>query len=143
MLLNQNTSLQHLGLPVGNIEVSKKWYTDILGFEVIHEKVIPGEEGDMYVAFLKLNGFMVEMYQLTGRDLEEIKARGHGHIDHIAFNVDDIEAVFEKLNDAGIKALEGAPAFLPFWENGVRFLTILGPDGEKIEFNQRLRTNHT
>lgn len=139
MLLDNNLkSLQHLGLPTRNIEKSKKWYSDTLGFQVIYETTIPGDEGNIKVAFLKLHDLVVEMYQLSGKELEEIKSRGHGHIDHIAFDVEDIEAVFEKLNKAGIRAIEGSPRFLPFWENGVKFLTILGPDDEKIEFNQRL-----
>ena len=28
--------------------------------------------------------------------------------------------------------------FLPFWENGIRFFTIEGPNAEKIEFCQKL-----
>ena len=28
--------------------------------------------------------------------------------------------------------------FLPFWENGVKFLTIEGPNKEKVEFSQYL-----
>jgi hypothetical protein len=28
--------------------------------------------------------------------------------------------------------------FLPFWENGVRFFTVTGPDMERIEFCQKL-----
>lgn len=138
MLNNNIKGLQHLGLPVTDIEKSKKWYSETLGFEVIHEAKVPSDEGEVKVAFLKLNDFIIEMYQLAGKEFEEIKMRGHGHIDHIAFDVDDIENVHEKLNKAGIKALEGAPRFLPFWEKGVKFLTILGPDNEKIEFNQRL-----
>ena len=27
---------------------------------------------------------------------------------------------------------------LPFWENGVKYFTILGPNREKLEFNQYL-----
>lgn len=139
MLLNSNLKgVQHLGLPVSDIGKSKQWYTDTLGFQTIYETVIPGDGGDIKVAFLKLHDFVIEMYQLSGKELEEIKSRGQGHIDHIAFDVDDIGSVYEKLNNAGIKAMEGTPRFLPFWENGVKFLTIFGPDGEKIEFNQRL-----
>ena len=26
---------------------------------------------------------------------------------------------------------------LPFWERGVKYFTILGPNHEKLEFNQR------
>jgi fructose PTS system EIIBC or EIIC component len=34
---------------------------------------------------------------------------------------------------------EAAPVFLPFWSRGVKFFTVRGPDGEKLEFNQILR----
>ncbi len=30
------------------------------------------------------------------------------------------------------------PHFLPFWENGVKFFTIEGPNKEKVEFSQYL-----
>lgn len=31
--------------------------------------------------------------------------------------------------------------FLLFWECGVRYFTILGPNGERVEYNQRLTEN--
>lgn len=139
MLLGNNIKgLQHLGLPVTDVEKSKKWYIETLGFDLLYETIINSDDEVIKVAFIGLNGFVIEMYQLSGKELDEIKSRGHGHIDHIALDVDDIETIYEKLNHAGIKVIEGAPRFLPFWEKGVRFLTILGPDNEKIEFNQRL-----
>ena len=39
---------------------------------------------------------------------------------------------------AGLAPLEDAIQFLPFWENGVRFFNLLGPNGETVEFSQRL-----
>lgn len=139
MLLDSNLKgMQHLGIPVRNIEKSKNWYIEILGFQVIYETKIDSDDGNIAVAFLKAHNLTIEMYQLSGKELEEIKSRKHGHLDHLAFDVDDIEAVYEKLCNAGIKAIEGIPKFLPFWEKGVKFLTILGPDDEKIEFNQKL-----
>jgi lactoylglutathione lyase len=137
MLQGNIKGVQHLGLPVSDIAGSIKWYKDILGFETIYETRIPGSEGEVSVAFVALKGFVIEMYQLSGQELEEIRGRGQGHIDHLAFDVDNLDEVGEKLKEKGIEPIEG-PNFLPFWEKGVRYLTILGPDHEKIEFNQKL-----
>ena len=35
-------------------------------------------------------------------------------------------------------AMQDEIHFLPFWDNGVRFFTIKGPNEEKIEFSQFL-----
>jgi lactoylglutathione lyase len=52
----------------------------------------------------------------------------------------DIEQAYQEIRTAGLEILEEpAPVFLPFWEKGVKFFTIRGPDGEKVEFNQILR----
>lgn len=128
---------QHLGLPVLDIAASKKWYCEYLGFEVVYETKFNEGAGDTKVAFLKLNDFVIEMYELPEGERAEIERRGHGHIDHIAFDVDDIEAVSRKLEKAGIEALEGSPKYLPIWKDGVKFLTVLGPNHEKVEFNQK------
>jgi lactoylglutathione lyase len=139
MLLGSNLKgFQHLGLPVRNIEKSIKWYSEILDFKIVHEAKLDSAEGVIKVAFLKLKDFTVEMYQLLGKDLEEIKSRKQGHIDHVAFDVDDINAVWEKISKLGIKSVEGSIQSLPFWEKGVKYFTILGPDEEKVEFNQKL-----
>lgn len=93
MLLGNNIKgLQHLGLPVTDIDKSKKWYTEILGFNLMYETIMNNGNEVTKVAFIGLNGFAIEMYQLSGKELDEIKSRGHGHIDHIALDVDDIRA---------------------------------------------------
>jgi lactoylglutathione lyase len=72
------------------------------------------------------------------KQLQEIKTRKDGHVDHIAFDVDDIDATFNTLKRASFTVLEDAPVFLSFWENGCKYFNILGPDGERLEFNQIL-----
>lgn len=39
----------------------------------------------------------------------------------------------------GLRIDDTSVSFLPFFENGVRFFTIIGPNSEKIEFNQIVR----
>ena len=100
----------------------------------------PFEEngGTGQVSMMELNGMIIEIYQLPEPENAEIRTRKDGHIDHIAFDVDDIDAAFSELKSNQYQVLQPEPVFLPFWKNGCRYFSILGPDGEKLEFNQIL-----
>ncbi|MEM6285117.1 MAG: VOC family protein [Chloroflexota bacterium] len=138
MLGNNLNGFQHLGLPVTDIDASKAFYT-ALGFTETMYRELPTDGDPVRISMLELNDFTIELYQLTGADLENIKARGHGHVDHFALDVNDIEAAWETVHAAGYAALEEKPVYLPFWEHGVYYFNIQGPDGEKVEFNCRLK----
>ena len=58
--------------------------------------------------------------------------------DHVAIDVKNIEKVHEMITGAGLNTTQDEVHFLPFWENGVRFFTIEGPNKEKVEFSQYL-----
>lgn len=88
---------------------------------------------------MKQAEILIELYQFPAEVLESIKWRRDGKIDHIAFDVPDIGEVFQQLKALGFIPLEEQPVFLPFWEHGCRYFNILGPDGERLEFNQILR----
>ncbi len=123
------TSLQHVGIPTVDISETIRFYTS-LGFEPALRTVnkAAGEE----VCFLTLKNLCIETWQggnPTGKP---------GAIDHIALDVTDIEKVFENVKAGGFLLLDTEIKFLPFWTNGVKFFTILGPNGEKIEFSQKL-----
>lgn len=130
--------LNHIGIPVVELEKAIEWYERVLGFEVLHRASAPGEEGDVKVAFLGLGDVVLEFYQPVGAEHAELASRRHGHIDHVALLVDDVEEMHRRLTAAGMDVLEKTPVFLPFWENGIKYFNILGPNGEKIEFVQRL-----
>ena len=130
------TGLQHIGLPVLSLEASVAFYEHI-GFRAVFTMGVP-EGLNFRVAFLELEGLVLELYELAGEELAEIKARQDGHWDHVALNVPDIGRAFEAARAAGWQVLEGEPRALPFFEKGVRYFTVRGPSGEKVEFNQRL-----
>ena len=137
-LLNGNLGgIQHLGVPVTNLESSVDFYQN-LGFERVMSAEVPEGDDAIQVAMMKHDNVIIELYQLTGEAREALKKRSDGHIDHIAFNVKDIEKAFEELKSAGFDTIEEKPVFLDFWENGCRYFAIRGPDGEKLEFNQIL-----
>lgn len=127
----------HLGIPVTDLEKSKKFYED-LGFIQVMNTEIKKEEGTIKVAFMELGDFQIELYRLFGKDYEEMNLRKDGRIDHIALDVADIEKAFQELKEANFDIIDTEPNYLPFWDNGVRYFTIKGLDGEKIEFNQIL-----
>ena len=53
-------------------------------------------------------------------------------------DVTDIERVYAEVSNLGYHELEEGIQFLPFWNHGVRFFTIQGPNSEKVEFSQML-----
>ena len=56
----------------------------------------------------------------------------------MALDVTDIEKTFELVKTLGCEMLDSSIQYLPFWDHGVRFFTILGPNKEKVEFSQMM-----
>lgn len=126
----------HLGIPAVDLEASVKWYVDNLGFEVVYEKNLPEEP--CHAVFLRKGDVELEIYQNDAEMIEELKTRKHGHIDHLALKVDDVYAAFEEMKKVDCVFLDQEVQTLPFYEKGVAWFTVLGPNGEKVEFNQVL-----
>jgi lactoylglutathione lyase len=130
--------LQHIGLPVTNLERSKAFYAQ-LGFTVAMRTDLPRGSESVQVAMMQHEGLTIELYQLEEQERQEIAKRTDGHLDHIALDVIDIEQAYNEICAAGFEILEAdAPVFLPFWEHGVKYFSIRGPDGEMVVFNQIL-----
>lgn len=121
--------LQHLGLPTNDIEKTIAFY-ESLGFDIALRTV--NEAVNEQVAFLRLGNVTIETYE------NRAAAMQNGAIDHIALDVSDVDAVFEQVSKLGHTMLDDQVQFLPFWERGVRFFTIQGPNHEKVEFSQKL-----
>lgn len=129
--------LQHIGLPITNLQVSQAFY-EKLGFEAVMRSTFDHEGGQGQVAMMQRGAIVIELYQMPEPELSRVKQRSNGHIDHIAFDVDDIEETYALLKNEGFAIVEAQPMFLNFWEKGCRFFNTLGPDGERLEFCQIL-----
>lgn len=121
------TGVQHIGIPTNNLDETIRFYEQ-LGFNV----ALKTQNGEEAVAFLQLHNLVIETYENRSAVMQA------GAIDHIAIDVKEIDALFETVKAKGFYLLDNRVNALPFWENGVRFFTILGPNKEKIEFCERL-----
>jgi fructan beta-fructosidase len=138
LLADNFAGLQHIGLPVSDLDRSVGFYGR-LGFRKVMAKEFDDGSGLIKVAMMEREGVVMELYQLPPDQLsKDIRTRKDGHLDHIAFNVKDIDKAFEEVKRAGLVPLQDRPVKLDFWERGCRYFSIRGPDGEKLEFNQIL-----
>jgi catechol 2,3-dioxygenase-like lactoylglutathione lyase family enzyme len=129
--------LQHIGIPVSNLRNSESFYGR-LGFKNVMEASFKhnGEAGTAIM--MQFEDIIIELYQMPDKELDAIRERPDGHIDHIAFDVSDIDTAFATLQQAGLHIFEEAPVYLSFWKNGCKYFNVEGPDGERLEFNQIL-----
>lgn len=129
MKLSNVTGVQHMGVPSSDLKQTIAFF-ESLGFEVARRDETPS---GVPVAFLKLGSCVIETY-------EDGPVAGHpGAIDHISLDVTDVDTVFPAVKAEGHKMLHDSVQSLPFWEKGVRFFTIEGPDAVKIEFCEILK----
>ncbi|HIU33514.1 MAG TPA: VOC family protein [Candidatus Pullichristensenella excrementigallinarum] len=120
--------LQHIGLPAKDFDETVEFYKTF-GFELVYETVNEGNR----VGFLRLHNVTIETWQ------EANPALRAGAVDHFALDVREVEPLYELALSKGypIKDPEGL-RFLPFWEKGIRFFNVIGPNGETVEFSQML-----
>lgn len=118
--------LQHIGLPTTDMDKTVEFY-ETLGFKIAYETLLDGDK----VKFFKLGNLIIESYE------DKNAPKKTGAIAHIAIDVSDIEAAFKKANELKLNVLDEI-TFLPFWENGVKFFNIEGPNNETVEFSQML-----
>lgn len=128
-LNNYSDGVQHIGIPSSDVDATIWFYTS-LGFEPV--LITSNKPNDDKVAFLKLGNLIIESY---GNHDTVKKA---GAIDHIAIDVKNIDELYEKIKADGHRFAEPGVQSLPFWENGIKYFIILGPDDEKIEFCEKL-----
>lgn len=122
------TGIQHLGIPTRDLEKTKEFYQEF-GFQIVYETFVP--EKNQHVAFLSLKNLMLELY-------EDEAVMKNGAIDHVALDCTNIDQAYEIAARNGYEILNDHVKRLDFWENGIRFFTVIGPNYEKIELCQRL-----
>ena len=117
------TGVQHIGIPTKDIEETIRFYEQ-LGFML----TLKTKNGEKTVAFLQMQNLVIETYENHAATMQI------GAIDHIAIDVKNIDALFEEVKAKSFHLIDQKVNSLPFWENGIKYFNILGPNKEKIEF---------
>lgn len=132
-MIDNCQGIAHVGFFVSDIEKSKKFYEEVLGFETFFERSEKTPDGDtVRIAFLRLGDLVFEMICIP-----KVTFPADGCFQHLAIKVTDIEDAARKLDEMGIahEELVYSPETL---ENGSKWVNFLGPDGEHLEFNEVL-----
>ena len=119
----------HIGLPTNDLKKTIEFYKS-LGFEVILETY--NEKAKEKVAFLQIQNDCIESFE-NGQAV-----MADGAYQHVALDVRDIEEMYKKICENGYEVITDGIEQLPFWDNGVKFFMIKGPNEERIEFCQKL-----
>lgn len=109
------------------------FYTEVLGMELVRQKAIA--ERGLEIAFLESEGgHQIEVIRYGGQVGYEVPSYEDRVFDHLAFGVDDMEAVLTACEERHGKVLE-KPFHLPGSSSTYAF--IQDPDGVTIELIQR------
>jgi methylmalonyl-CoA epimerase len=102
-------ALDHAGIAVVNLDESLPFYRDVLGLPLVHREAVDQQGVD--AALLGIGDGHVELIAPLGPDTAVAKFlenRGPG-LHHIAYRVDDIDAVLASLSAAGVRLIDEHP----------------------------------
>ena len=112
--------IDHIGIAVENIEKAMRFYADTLGLKFEGEEVV-GEQ-KVKTAFFPTGDTEIELLEATDPEspiAKFIEKKGEG-INHIAWQVGDIEAALKELEGKGVRLIDTKPR--------------LGAGGKRIAF---------
>lgn len=123
--------IHHIAIICTDYEVSKKFYAEILGLKIVNETY--RKERESYKLDLALNdGYIIELFSFPFPPKRVSRPEAAG-LRHLAFEVDDLDAVVENLINHYI---EVEPIRIDEITNK-RFAFITDPDDLPIEFCEK------
>lgn len=122
-------NIHHVAIIASNYEVSKSFYVDVLGFEVIRENY--RIDRNSYKLDLKIGDSEIELFSFPNSPKRPSYPEACG-LRHLCFKVDDIEAAVNMLKDKGIETEE---IRLDEYTN-TRFVFFRDPDGLPLELHE-------
>ncbi len=123
--------VHHIAIICSDYEVSKKFYTEILGLTIICETY--RKERLSYKLDLALKGdYIIELFSFPNPPNRPTRPEAAG-LRHLAFEVDNLDEVIVYLEKQNIKVEPERIDEI----NGKRFTFIADPDGLPIEFCEK------
>jgi len=120
--------LQHVGIPTKDMQATTDFYTK-LGFKILDTR----QNGESTVRFFEYKGLILEVWtsdEATGKA---------GAINHIALDTRNADALYPVMKNAGYTMINDKVMSLPFWKHGIKYFNIKGPNGEIIEFCEKVK----
>jgi lactoylglutathione lyase len=144
----------HVSFTVSNIDVSVKWYTEVLGLEYVRsqeqanaytDKLVGFKDAHLKVAQLRVPGETIPLSRHHIELVEYVNPPGENvpldtnrtGVGHWAFMVDDIHKEFERMKSLGVKFKAEKPVAIEAGVNKGGFtLYFTDPDGITLELVQ-------
>jgi methylmalonyl-CoA/ethylmalonyl-CoA epimerase len=102
--------IDHIGIAVDNLKEAVETYEKLLGRECYKREVV--EDQKVETAFFETGQSKVELLGATSSDsviAKYVAKKGEG-MHHVAFEVDDIHAELERLQEEGFTVLSDKPS---------------------------------
>ena len=122
-------SIHHIAIIASNYEISKNFYVNILGFEIIRENY--RKERNSYKLDLKIGNSEIELFSMSECPKRLTRPEACG-LRHLAFSVDNIEDVIAELNSKGI---DTEPIRIDEY-TGKKLTFFNDPDGLPLELHE-------
>lgn len=119
--------IHHIALIAGDYGRSKRFYTEVLGLEILQE--VYREERDSWKLDLALKGqYVIELFSFPGAPNRPSRPEAQG-LRHLAFAVADLDAATGSLREKGVEC--EAIRVDPY--TGKKFTFFSDPDGLPLE----------
>lgn len=123
--------MHHVCIQTEKYEESLKFYTDILGFEIVSET--PNFHNRAYNTWIKLGDFMIELQTAKkGDDLNKWSSLNEGIV-HMCFTVDNIEEEYNRIINKGYNSFKIKNGKVIYDVEGGKLFKIKAPEGTEIE----------
>ena len=121
-------TMHHIAIIGSDYEKSKKFYVDILGFEVIRENC--REDRNDYKIDLRQGNIEIELFIIPGRPKGLSYPEANG-LRHLAFKVESVEEMAKELEKLGV---EVEPIRIDEF-TGEQMTFFFDPDGLPLELH--------
>lgn len=123
----QIKGIHHIAILTDNYELSKQFYTEVLGFEVIQE--VYRAERQSYKLDLSINGkYQVELFSFPDYRERASFPEAKG-LRHLAFAVDNVETSIQELRAKGVEVQDMRMDEF----TGKKFTFFYDPNGQPLE----------
>lgn len=123
--------IHHIAIICSDYERSKRFYTDVLGFEIVQETFRAARQS--WKLGLALGGtYIIELFSFPDPPERPSRPEAQG-LRHLAFEVDDVDAGVRALQEKGVVTEPVRVDEL----TGKRFTFFADPDGLPLELYER------